>query len=87
MGVTGDSFCMTWKLSVFSLTRVQFHPPKVIPLTNLVEVTVQELCYCNSNAWVWYNGHQNIGITDQLIFQNEKRVRVYRRNNNGLKTI
>ena len=34
-----------------SLTRCQFHSPKVTPLTNPAEVKAQLLCYCNSNAW------------------------------------
>ena len=35
------------------LTHIQFHPPKVTPLTNLAKVTDQRLCYCNSDAWGW----------------------------------
>ena len=40
----GDNHCL-------SLTRIQFHAPKVIPFTNHAEVTVQGLWNCNSNAW------------------------------------
>ena len=71
------------------LTRIQFHPPKVTPLTNPAKVTYQELCYCNSDAWGWHNSHQSgiISITDQLIFQNGKSSEVNRRNNNGPKTL
>ena len=67
------------------LTRIQFHPPKVTPLTNPANVTDQGLCYCNSDAWGWHNSRQNGVIikTDQLIFQNGKNSDVYRRNNNG----
>ena len=31
-----------------SFTRIQFHPPKVTPLTNHAEVTAQEPFNCNS---------------------------------------
>ena len=59
------------------LTLIQFHPPKVTPLTNRAMVTDQGLCYCNSDAWGWHNSLQSgvISITDQLIFQNGKRLR------------
>ena len=30
------------------LTRIQFHPPKVTPLTNPAKVKDQGLCCCNS---------------------------------------
>ena len=40
----------------FSLTRIQFHPPKVTPFTTLAEVTVQGLCCCKSSARGWHNG-------------------------------
>ena len=43
-----------------SLTRIQIHPAKVTPLTNLDEVTAQGLCYCNPNTW----GCHNQGIWD-----------------------
>ena len=39
------------------LTRIQFHTPKVTPLTNPAKVTDQGLCYCNSDAWGWHNSH------------------------------
>ena len=39
-----------WDYHSLSLTRIQFHPPKVTILTNLAMVAVQRLCYCNSNA-------------------------------------
>ena len=34
-------------------------------------------CYCNSNAWIWRNSYQSgvIGITDQLILRNGKKLR------------
>ena len=78
----GDYHCL-------SLTHVQFHPPKVTPLTNLSEGTVQRLCYYNSNAWGWQNSHQSgvVGLTDQLIFHEEKSSDVYRGNNNSPKTL
>ena len=71
------------------LTRIQFHPPKVTSLTDPAKVTDQGLCYCNSDAWGRHNSHQNgvISITDQLIFKMEKSFVVYRRNNNGHKTL
>ena len=61
---------------------------KVTPLTNLTEVTVQRLCYCNSNAWGSHNSYQSgvIGIIDQLILQNRKSSEVYTINNNWPKT-
>ena len=60
-----------------SLTRIQFHPPKVIPLTNLSEATVPRLCNSNSNTWVWHNSYQNgtLVTTDKLTLQYGKRLR------------
>ena len=62
---------------IVGLTRIQFNPPKVTPLTNPAKVTDQGLCYCNSDAWGWHNSHQSgvISITDQLIIQNVKKLR------------
>ena len=63
------------------VTRIQFHPPKVKPLTNPAKVTDQVLCYCNSDSatltLLLHNSHQSgvIIITDQLIFQNGKKLR------------
>ena len=50
------------------LTPVQFHTPKVTPLTNHAEITLHELCYCNSNPWGCLQ-------TDQFILQNGKQLR------------
>ena len=46
-------------------------------LTNFAEVTVQGLCYCNSDAWGWPNRSQSgvIDITGQLILQNGKKLK------------
>ena len=46
-------------------------------IPNLDEVRAQGLSYCNSNAGGWYNSYQSgvIGITDQLILQNGKKLR------------
>ena len=69
-----------------SLTRIQYHPSNVTPLTNLLEVTAPG----KSNAWGWHNSHQSgiIGITDKLIQSRiEKSSEVYRRNNNRPKTL
>ena len=43
-----------WRKDYHSLilNRIQFHSPKVTPLTNPAEVTDQGLCYRNSNAGV-----------------------------------
>ena len=59
------------------LTRIQFHPQKVTPLTNPANVMDQGFCYCNSDAWGWHNSYQSgvISITDQLILQNGKMLR------------
>ena len=59
------------------LTCIQLYSPKVTPLTNPAMVTDQGLCYCNSIAWGWHNSHQSrvISITDQLLFQNGKKLR------------
>ena len=59
------------------VTRIQFHPPKVPPLTSLDDVSAQGHCYCNSNAWGSHNCYQSgvIAITDQLILQNRKNLR------------
>ena len=71
------------------LTRIQLHSSKFTPLTNPAKVTDQGLRYCNSNTYGWDNSLQSrvISITDQLIFQNGKSSEVYRRNNNGPKTL
>ena len=41
------------------LTRIQFHPPKVTPLTNSAKVTDQGLSYCTSDTWGWRDSHQS----------------------------
>ena len=58
------------------ITHIQFHSPKVSPLTNPAKVTSQGLHYCYSNALGWHNSHQSrvISITDQFIFQNGKKL-------------
>ena len=61
---------------ILNLTRIQFHPPKVTPLTNLAEVTVQGLCYRNSSAWGWQNRLKWIICkTNNFILQNGKKLR------------
>ena len=70
------------------VTCIQFHPTKVTPLTNPAKFMDQRLCYCNSDTWGWWhNSHQSgvISITDQLIFQNGKKL--HRKNNNWPKTL
>ena len=59
------------------LKSIKFHPAKVTPLTNPAKVTDQGLCYRNSDARGWHNSHESgvISITDQLIFQNGKKLR------------
>ena len=50
-----------------SLTRIEFHHPKVTPLAKIQKVTAQELYYCNSNAWGWHNSsycHVHLNISD-----------------------
>ena len=60
---------------ILTLTHIQFHPPKVTLLTNLDEIMAQGLYYCNSNAWDDTTSIKVvIGITDQLIFQNRKKL-------------
>ena len=54
-GVHWDALRVTWRLMVIAYDRNRFHSPKVTPLTNLAEVTVQGLCYYNSNALGWHN--------------------------------
>ena len=59
------------------LTRIQFHSPKVSPLTYPSEVMDQGLCYCTSNSYWWHsNGHESwvFSITDQIIFQKGKKA-------------
>ena len=59
------------------LTHIKFYPTKVTPLTNLAEVALQGLCYCNSNARGWNNISQS-GVfdkTDKLILQNGEQLR------------
>ena len=60
-------------ITVLVLVAFNFIPQS----TNLDEVTAQGLCYYNSNVWGWHNSHQSgvIGITDQLILQNGKKLR------------
>ena len=79
----GDYHCL-------SLTRIQFHSPKVTPLTNLHEVTAQGLCFCNSNAWGWHKQLSKWNHRHDSTFpfsKMEKSSEVYRRNNNWPKTL
>ena len=89
MGVTGDALCETSRLSQSWTYSHSISSPKVTQLTISAKVTEQGLCHCNSDAWGWNPSHQSgvISITDQLIFQNGKSSYVYRRNNNGPKTL
>ena len=69
---------MRYQETITVLVLLAFNSfPKVTPLTNSVKVTDQGLSYCNSNAWGWHNIDQSkvISITDQLILQNEKKLR------------
>ena len=70
-------------LLAFNFTYQRSHHSLTLP-----KVSDQGLCYCNSNAWGWYNSHHGgvISITDQLIFQNGNSSEVYRRNYNEKKT-
>ena len=72
-----------------SLIRIQFHPPKVTPLTNSAKVTDQD-----SGTATLTPGDGTTGIkVDSSAYQiglfskMEKSSDVYRRNNNGLKTV
>ena len=67
------------------LTRIQFHSPLVAPLTNHSGVADQRLCYCNLNAWDACT--QPSKWSHQLFFRMEKSFKVYRRNNDGSKTL
>ena len=71
MGVTGMHCARPRDYHSLTLTHIQFHPPKVTPLTDPAKVTDQRLCNCNSDAWRWHNSHQSgvISITDQLILK------------------
>ena len=84
-------FQCTWPGDYDSLrlTRIKLHPPNAIPLNNLDAVTGQGLCYCNFNVWGWHNSYKSglIGIIDQLIRQNGKKLQGVRRNNNGPETL
>ena len=73
----GDWGCNVRDYHSLGLSRIQFHPQKVTPLTNPAKDTDQGLCYCNPDAWGWPNSHQSgvISITDQLILQNGKKLR------------
>ena len=59
-----------------SLTQIQFHPPKVVPLTNFAEVAVQGSAAATLTP---ENGTTEIkvviGITDQLILQKKVKVK------------
>ena len=70
-----------WDYHSLGLTLLQFHPPKVTPLTNSSKVTDQGLCYRNSDAWGWHNSHQS-GVISITVHS-----KVYRRNNNWPKTL
>ena len=49
---------------------------RVTLLTNLPEVRLQGLCYCNSNAWGSRSLQSGaIGLTYQLILKNGKQLR------------
>ena len=88
MGVTGGA-ARPREYHCLGLTRIQFHPPKVTPLTDPAKVMDQGLCYCNSDAWGWHDSHQSgvISITDQLIFQNGKKLRSVQEDQNRPKTL
>ena len=57
----GDWGCIVRDLEtiIVLVSRIQFHSPKVTPLTNPAKVTDQGLCDCNSNAWGCHNSHQS----------------------------
>ena len=57
--------------------RIKFQPQKVTPHIHSDEVTVQRLCYPNSSALGWHNGHQSgvVSRTNKLIVQNGKKFR------------
>ena len=71
-----------WRCIVCDLERS--HHSLTLP-----KVTDQRLCYCISNIWGRQNNNQSIvnSITDQLFFIREKSSEVYRKNNNGPKTL
>ena len=52
------------------------YPRYVYPLTDLADVTVKALCYCNSNAWGWDNSFESgvISIIDMLILEYGKKL-------------
>ena len=88
----GDWGCIVRNLEtiiVLVLLAFNFIPQRSHHPLSLPKVKDQGLCYCNSDAWRWHNSHQSrvISITDQLILQNGKSSEVYRRNNNGPKTL
>ena len=62
---------------------------KVTKLTNLAKVMDQGLCYCDSAAGGWHHSYQSgvISIPDQLFYKMKKSSKLYRRNNNGPKTL
>ena len=72
------------------LIRIQFHPPKVTKLTNLDEVTTQGLCTTvtltpgdGTTAFKAESSVKPISLFSGM----EKSSDVYRRNNNGPKTL
>ena len=72
MGVTGDAQCIVRMQDYHSLCRIriQFHFPKVTPLTNPAEVVDHYSTTATRNARRWHNSVQSgvIGIADQPIF-------------------
>ena len=81
-----------WNRDYHSLshTCIQLHPPKVIQLTNLAEVMVQGLCYCNSNARGWHNCMSSKWSHQQNLSANSpdgNSSEVNKKNNNESKTL
>ena len=61
---------------VLVLLAFNFIPQRSHHLLTFTRSRLQILYYCNSNAWGWHNSYQSevIGITNQLILQNGKRL-------------
>ena len=67
---------VTWKLSLSWSSRIQFHPPKVTPLSNLAEVTLRVSATVTLTPEDGPKPSNGVtGITGQLILQNGKMIR------------
>ena len=91
MGMTGDALCCDLEtiiilvLLAFNFIPQRSHHSLTLPRSRIRDSSTANLTL----GYGTINGHQSgvISITMQFIFQNVKKLRVYRRNNNWPKTL